>query len=264
MKQKFLEEDLSIYENIYILDLTLSKENYDKIESSKYKDKFKVFDHHQTHVFASNKDYVTIDTKECASSLFYQYLKNIYDFDTLCIKTYIQLVKSLDLYTFEEDGNMDAPYLSDLLTLYGVDIYISKITKRLKEDTFVFDDFEKEWFLLDKRNREEYLQKKSEKMFFIKVDTYIGGIVFAEKYRNELAHFLLQKYENLDFAACINPQGGVSLRGNGKIDLSTFAKKYDPKGGGHKNAAGFSFPKSLQEKVIQELFFDCVIKDESN
>lgn len=261
---EFLEQDLSIYENIYILDLTLSEKNYKKIEKSLYKDKFKVFDHHLTHLFAYNKPYVTIDIKECASSLFYHCLKKVYSFGTPCVDNYIQLVKSLDLYTFEEDGNKEASYLSDLLTLYGVDTYISKMVNRLKEDVFCFNDFEKEWFFLDKKNRDEYLEKKSDKVFFIKIENYIGGVVFAEKYRNELAHFLLSKNSNLDFAACINPQGGVSLRSNGKLDLSAFAKKYDEKGGGHKNAAGFSFPKSLQEKIIKELFFDCDILDEGN
>lgn len=259
----FLKQDLSIYENIYILDLTLSVENYEKIESSLYKDKFKIFDHHLSHAFAKEKPYVIIDTKECASSLFYTYLKKIYSFDSPCIQTYISLVKSLDLYTFEEDGNKDAPYLSELLTLYGVDIYVSKMVKRLKEDTFSFDDFERQWFLLEKKNREEYLQKKKEQMFLIEVEDHKGAVVFAEKYRNELAHYLLNADARLDFAACINPQGGISLRGNGKIDLSVFAKKYDPKGGGHKNAAGFSFSKSLQEKVIKDLFFDAVLLDES-
>lgn len=260
----FLMQDLSIYENIYILDLTLSESNYENIEKSKYKDKFKVFDHHATHAFASLKPFVTIDSKECASSLFYAYLKKRYPIETPCVNTYVSLVKSLDLYTFSIDGNKEAPYLSSLLSLYGVDIYIDKMVERLKEDQFSFDDFETQWFLLEERKRMEYIEHKCEKLYVIKVDGYKGGIVFAEQYRNELAHYILEKYPQFSFSACINPQGGVSLRGKGKIDLSLFARKYDANGGGHKNAAGFSFPKSLQEKVIKELFFDSVLVDESN
>lgn len=260
----FLKQDLSVYRNIYVLDLTLSKTNYENIEKSKYKDKFKVFDHHATHTFASIKPFVTIDCKECASSLFYAYLKKIYPIETSCVNTYISLVKSLDLYTFSVDGNKDAPSLSSLLSLYGVDIYIEKMVSRLKEEVFFFDDFEKQWFLLEERKRMEYIEHKCEKIYEIEVEGHKGAIVFAEQYRNELAHYILDKFSQFSFASCINLQGGVSLRGKGELDLSLFARKYDATGGGHKNAAGFAFPKSLQEKIIKELFFDCTITDESN
>ena len=49
----------------------------------------------------------------------------------------------------------------------------------------------------------------------------------------------------------------ISYRGNGKVDLSVIAKKYN--GGGHFNASGSPIPIDLKEKIIKEIFKDAFI-----
>ena len=80
---ELLDTDLSIYNNIYITDLTVPESIYERINNSEYKNKFKVFDHHKTHMYACDYDYVTIDINECGTTLFYKYLKTKYNIYSL-------------------------------------------------------------------------------------------------------------------------------------------------------------------------------------
>lgn len=94
---EFLEQDLSIYEHIYITDLTVPESIYEKIEKHSHKDKFLIFDHHKTHAYAGNYSYVNLDLNECGTTLFYNYLKAIYNIETPALNMYIKSVKNLDL-----------------------------------------------------------------------------------------------------------------------------------------------------------------------
>lgn len=117
---ELLKTDLSIYNNIYITDLTVPESSYKLINESNYKNKFKVFDHHKTHLYASNLDFVTIDINECGTTLFYNYLKTIGLKETKVLNEYVSSVKSLDLWLFEQNKDCVAPKLGNLFDFYGV------------------------------------------------------------------------------------------------------------------------------------------------
>lgn len=259
--KEFMTRDLSIYNNIYITDLTLSEDDYKVIEESKYINKFKIFDHHESHMHASSKSYVTIDKTRCASKIFYEYLQTIYDIKNDKLDYYINLVNEIDLWTWQKNNIIEASYLPEIQTLYGNDIYIEKFTKRLKEGSPIFNEFEIEYLDLLKIKKEKYFENKVKNLIKIKIDEIYGGVVFAESYRSELGNYILND-ETIDFACIINAAGGVSLRANGKIDLNNLAKKYDEKAGGHKNAAGMAFKKDLKKHIIKTIFTDCEVIDE--
>lgn len=71
---------------------------------------------------------------------------------------------------------------------------------------------------------------------------------------SDLGHVLARKRPPLGVVWRLESDGyvGVSLRSNGKIDVSKIAKKYN--GGGHKRAAGFGFPlkKGFPWKFLNE------------
>lgn len=127
-----LEEDLSFYNNIYIVDLTIPENIYVKINNSIYKEKFKVFDHHRTHMYALNNKYVTLDINECGTSLFYKYLSKKYKFKKNT-KKYIEHVKNIDLWLWKEKNDPLAKQLSDLFYIYGKTKYIEEMYKKLKK-----------------------------------------------------------------------------------------------------------------------------------
>lgn len=250
---EFLTRDLSSYEHIYIVDLTVPKSIYEKIESSDYKNKFLIFDHHATHLFATNYSYVTINTEECGTTLFYTYLLTQKLENTQALNEYVTSVKHLDLWTFLEYQDLLAPKLGMLFERYGEKRYVEEMTRRLSEEKqhFCFNSFETELLKLEEESQKRYIDKRELRMKKAKVCGYQAGIVFAEKYRSELGNALLLRHPEIDFVMIINMNGGISLRSR-EINVSKIAEQYG--GGGHPHAAGIGIPNEQITNFLMTLW----------
>ncbi len=252
-----LEEDLSFYNNIYIVDLTVPENIYVKINNSIYKEKFKVFDHHRTHMYALNNIYVTLDINECGTSLFYKYLSKKYKFRKNT-KKYIEHVKNIDLWLWKEKNDPLAKQLSDLFYIYGKTKYIEEMYKKLKKrKKFKLSKIENTILKIEQEKIDRYILKKEKDMIIINYQNYKAGIIFNELYKSELGNQLSINNPDLDFIIMINLSGGISLRTNKDIDLSLIASTLG--GGGHKKASGAPIPLEYKENLINELFKGCEI-----
>ena len=260
-----LEEDLSFYNNIYIVDLTVPENIYVKINNSIYKEKFKVFDHHRTHMYALNNKYVTLDINECGTSLFYKYLSKKYKFRKNT-KKYIEHVKNIDLWLWKEKNDPLAKQLSDLFYIYGKTKYIEEMYKKLKtRKKFKLSKIENTILKIEQEKIDRYILKKEKDMIIINYQNYKAGIIFNELYKSELGNQLSINNPDLDFIIMINLSGGISLRTNKDIDLSLIASTLG--GGGHKKASGAPIPLEYKENLINELFKGCEIignKEDNN
>ena len=249
---ELLNTDLSIYENIYVVDLTVPEVIYEKLD--KYKDKVKVFDHHESHMYAKDKDYVTLDINECGTTLFYKYLDNLYNIANESVDTYIKAVKDLDLWTYKENNNEYAKTIGTLFILYGKEIYIDEIFNHLKNNDLTLTEFEEKMIKLEYDREKSYIEHKVERMFKVKINNLKAGLVFAEKYRNELSDYMLNNFE-IDFAIIVNSGGGISLISRDDIDVEKIARIYG--GGGHKNSSGLPVTIDMQKEFIKILFEGC-------
>lgn len=261
---ELLDTDLSIYSNIYIIDLTVPESIYEKINNSVYKDKFKVFDHHKTHMYASNFDYVTIDINECGTTLFYKYLKNKYKFKK-SVDEYTDHVKNLDIWLWVEKNDILAKELGDLFDIYGIDRYINEMVKKLKKNYFKLDKLEKTILDIEQDKIDRYISKKEENMIILNYENYKAGLVFCEKYKSEMGNRLSVNHPELDFIIMVNLSGGISFRTDKDIDISIIAQKLN--GGGHKKACGAPIPEELKKEFINKLFKGCEIienKEDNN
>lgn len=266
---KFIEDRIDSdyfdkYDNIFITDLGITKECADKIINSKYKNKFKLFDHHESHYYLNDYEFATVceeidDFKECGTTIFFKYLVDNYKNDILfkpSVINFIELVRENDTWQFTELKE-DAMNLSVLFGFYGKETYIETYTKFLKDNNkFYFSDIE--LIILKSLNREknEYLEKLKDQVIIKNINGYNVGIVFAERYRSELGDYLAQIYKDeIDFVCIINLARHISLRGI-KLDkpVNKFAEIYG--GGGHPLAAAFSYPEDLKEKIIEYIFGD--------
>lgn len=260
-----LEEDLSFYNNIYIVDLTVPENIYVKINNSIYKEKFKVFDHHRTHMYALNNKYVTLDINECGTSLFYKYLSKKYKFRKNT-KKYIEHVKNIDLWLWKEKNDPLAKQLSDLFYIYGKTKYIEEMYKKLKtRKKFKLSKIENTILKIEQEKIDRYILKKEKDIIIINYQNYKAGIIFNELYKSELGNQLSINNPDLDFIIMINLSGGISLRTNKDIDLSLIASTLG--GGGHKKASGAPIPLEYKENLINELFKGCEIienKEDNN
>ena len=259
---ELLDTDLSIYNNIYITDLTVPESIYERINNSEYKNKFKVFDHHKTHMYACDYDYVTIDINECGTTLFYKYLKTKYKFKK-SVDEYTDHVKNLDIWLWVSKDDIVAKQLGDLFDIFGIDRYINEMVKKLKYNRFKLSKLEKTILEIEQDKIDRYISKKEENMVILNYENYKAGLVFCEKYKSEMGNRLSVNHPELDFIIMINLSGGISFRTDKDIDLSEIAVKLN--GGGHKKACGAPIPNELKDEFIKRLFKGCeIIENQEN
>lgn len=254
-----LEMDLSNYNHIYITDLPLTQTIYQKIETSIYKDKFKIFDHHKTHYYAANYNNVTINIEESGTTLFYQHLKKQYKFKK-SVQEYVEHVKNLDLWKWVEKQDIIAKQLGDLLNIYGRNRYIEEMYHKLKRNKkFRLDKFENKILKLEQEKIDRYIEKKEKDMIVITYEGFKAGVIFSERYRSELGNKLSINHPELDFIIMMNLSGGISLRTEKDIDISVIAQKLN--GGGHAKACGAPIPKEAKVEFIKNVFENCKIEE---
>lgn len=249
------------YDNVFITDLGITKECAEKIINSKYKEKFKVFDHHETNNYLNEYDFAKVieevnGFKECGTTIFFNYLVNTNKsiLTKPSILNFVELVRENDTWQFTELKE-DAMNLNALFSFYGKETFIEIYTEFLKNnDNFYFNKIELTILKSLNREKEEYLEKMKESIIFRTIDGYNVGIVFAEKYASSLGNYLATIYhERIDFVCIINLNRHISLRGI-KEDkpVNKFATIYG--GGGHPLASGMPYPSDLKDKIIDYIF----------
>lgn len=269
LNQKVVElintEQYKNYDEIYITDLTLDKNSCELIMKTGEWQKFHSFDHHASNLISNEYPFGTaistneMGVKECATSLFYKYLKERYKdiFDKEIFATYTELVRLNDTWDWTIDNNQTAKKLNDLHSILGRDNYVNNYVNFLQENNKFFYT-EKEEFLLSVENEriERYLEECEKTMFHATLCGKRCGIVFAEQNRSLLGNYLATKYKHLvDFVVIINMQQGISYRCvKDDIDVSEIATVYG--GGGHVKASGSPMSNTLKREVIKSIFKD--------
>lgn len=253
---ELFESDLSIYDHIYVTDLTLTQEIYDYINKNNIN--IKVFDHHEVHSFANIYDYTTITNEingkmTCGTELFYLYLKEQYEcLNKQNIKEYVEYVRQSDTFTFIGDEGRDLELIRESL---GKIKFIKTITNRLAKDKehFEFSSFEKRFTRIKKEELKRFMEKKEEKILRLKIDGKLCGVIFSEYNKSELGNYLSNKYPELDLIILIDASSRISYRTTrDDILVNEFASTYG--GGGHRKASGSKFDDEDRIKIIENYF----------
>lgn len=272
-KKEYEAGTFNRYDFIFVTDLCISKELAEKIEQDeKNKNKILVFDHHHTRLEMNAYSFITVVSeqngkKECASSLYYQFLLEHYSNEVLkkeVVSSMVELVRLLDTWTWKEENIVEAKWLGNLFDIYGREYYMEYYQKFcLNEDKFFFCEAQRYLLEVEEVRIQNYISKKEKEIYSVVLHGYRVGVVFAEFYRSELGNTLANKYqEKYDFFVVINISRSVSYRGVKEIDLGSFASIYG--GAGHQKAAGSSLPKHLLENIIQMIFEDARIEKEND
>ena len=263
----FESGDINKYNQLYVVDLTLTEHVYDLL--TKEKRNVLVFDHHESHKFANKYDFVnvTVDINgvlTCGTELFYLYLLKKYPsiYDNNKIKEFVKLVREKDTYVFTSE----MPKELELLQLfYGRNQFIKLFTKRLrsKKEVFNFTTFEKRYLEVIEDDRKRYIRSKALSMKKYVVKDKKFGIVFADKYKDDVGNELAIKNPDLDGILIINMAKSISYRTiKSDINLNEFASVYG--GGGHQKAAGSFITTKDREAFLKYYFKDIKeIKEES-
>lgn len=255
--QELLTTDLSIYEHIYITDLTLPESVYEEIKSM---NNVLVFDHHETHLYATKYKFATIKVTEfgrptCGTELFYNYLKDIYPkLDTPLIKEYVDLVRQIDTWDFT--NLVFAKQVGALPIIYGKKEFVKSITKRLKKDKehFELTTFEKRYLKIKKEEENNFIENKNKQMVKYLIEGRKCGVVFASNCnKSELGNVLSNNHPELDLIIIIDPTKAVSYRtSRDDVRVNDFATIFG--GGGHQKAAGSSFTDEMRDNIVKNYY----------
>lgn len=253
----FIESDLSEYDTIYVTDLTLTDEMYEKLIA--LNKQLLVFDHHQTHLFANKYPFVTVSVdlhgrQTCGTELFYEYLKNKFkNLNKENIQEYVNYVRELDTFNFTSDL---PKHLDTIRETIGKDDFIKTMVKRLNKDKpFALTTFEKRFIKLKNQELERYLQKKEKDMQTFIIDGKKCAVCFAETNKSILGNYISTKYPEFDLVILIDASSRISYRTTKEdIDLSEFAATYG--GGGHRLASGSKFDNEDRANIIRSYYND--------
>ena len=253
----FVKSDLSEYDTIYITDLTLTDEMYEKIIT--LNKKILVFDHHETHLFANKYPFVTVSVnlhgrQTCGTELFYEYLKEMYkNLDQENIKEYVKYVRELDTFNFASDL---PKHLDTIKETIGANDFIKTMVKRLSKDKpFTLTAFEKRFIKLKTQELERYLQKKEKDMQKFIIDGKKCAVCFAETNKSMLGNYISTKYPEYDLVILIDASSRISYRtARDNVSVSDFASNYG--GGGHRLASGSKFDNKDRTNIIKSYFKD--------
>lgn len=245
--------DFSNYDYIFMTDLCISEDTLSKLDSNFLK-KFKIFDHHIGNVNMNKYDFITIiDSKECGTSLYYNYLCSNFNNDYLSkdiTKHIVEHVRRCDTWDFSLGYDST---LVDIFNVLGRDYYIDYLYNMILNSTeFKIDDKLKFLFEVEEKRKNEYIKEKEKSMIKCNINNYKVGVVFAEEYRSLLGNTLSKNHKELDFIIIININRSVSYRTVKDINLSDFASIYGGKG--HPKAAGSPLPDNLKENIINLIF----------
>ena len=191
------------YDYIFVTDLCFTDKIASMIDNMELKNKIHVLDHHYSRLELNKYDFIDVvdeknGKKESGTSLYYKYLLNNYPNELLSknsINTLVDLVRSGDTWEWKKTNNIDARNISTLLANYGIEKYVEKYTKFIREnDEFYFDDIDNTIIEIDNRRRDEYIKNCIDKVIIKDIKGYRVGIIFAELYRSELGNDLAEYY----------------------------------------------------------------------
>lgn len=249
----FTHADLGSYSDLYIMDMTPDSEHTFKELNEHFANHWLVFDHHETEAEAREKysaNAVTADDgrNQSATSLVWQWLQGQSTFDQLSkerreqLSLTVELIRAYDTWDWQNDASLanevkqGADELDQLFWFYPIDY----------SDQFIQDVLQTGWHQYREDNklliqtlndrRSHYLHHHLKDVLIDKLAGHKWGFVYADDYKSEIAHELLQEHSEAEAAMVISPKS-ISLRSNGQVDVAKFAEKFF-QGGGHADAAG--------------------------
>lgn len=252
------------YDQIFVTDLSLEESVLKQISlDEKLKDKFLLFDHHESAKEAGLDKYsfATIEIESdkglCSgTSLFYEYLLSKGFFkDNAAIKEFSELTRKYDTWEWQTKYEGEMPReLTLLFDVLGPDGYIELMTKKLSAPTishFEFDTIEKMLISNKKNQVESKLNSYYEKAYYKNIREKKAVIVFIDyEYRNDVATYFSKNKADADFIMLIALDHQTisyrSIRNNTNVRL--IAESFGGKG--HDYAAGSQLSKETLSQII--------------
>ena len=228
---------------IYVLDNSYRKEIIKKLESNNKS--LVVIDHH----LSSEKDVKSansfvFDLKHSGAVLAWKYFH-----PKRKVPQFLLHVEDFDLWNFKLPHTREIDAFIELID-YDFEEW-DKLVRGLEDPRYRKTIFREASLIIRHKNR--LIKKILKRAQVVEFQGHKTLAVNSPLFQSEIGHILYNKKPPLGIVWSIKAQElVVSLRSNGKVDVSKSAAKFG--GGGHKAAAGFSLPANakLPWKIIKK------------
>ncbi|MBI5140056.1 MAG: hypothetical protein HZA94_01240 [Candidatus Vogelbacteria bacterium] len=215
--------------DVYTLDYSYPMETVKEI-LPQVKSLF-IIDHHVSNIPAVKLAGGIMDIKHSGATLSWNYF-----FSDKKAPRLFYNIEDVDIWQFKLPFTNE---LSEITTLYPMDFKVwDQMIEEIETDVGLNKYVEEGRILIKKR--EDQIRKIAEYVEIIEFEGYKCYLVNSPVYVSYLGNFLCKKMP--PFSIVWSRRGDkilVGLRGDGSVDVSKIAERYG--GGGHHNAAGFSW-----------------------
>lgn len=265
--------EASRFTDVYIMDMTPDSDYTFQQLNNNFANHWLVFDHHESEEALRSKyaaNSVTAANPRVApsaTSLVWDWLKQQPHFAELDSKRQqelaylVELIRAYDTWDWQNDPDMSAEErtaadnLDQLFWFYPLQDSASFVTEVFAAGWQKYQQDNQLLIHTLNERRAKYLKSHLKDMLKTTIAGHHFGVVYADDYKSEIAHELLEQNPDVDAALVVSPVS-VSLRSNGKLDVAKFAEKYF-NGGGHADAAGGRLGTNLirvgEQAVIDDL-----------
>lgn len=220
--------------DILFVDVSISEET---AELLKNREDILLFDHHKSAISLAKYKFCTVDKNNdnCGSKLFYKWLISEGFYSLIRYKEFIDCVDDVDRWQHQLKESNDIGTLHGIL---GVNLFIERF---FKTSSILLTNEEKFVIHLENIKYIDFLKEKKSSVIikdkkFNNINYRIGFVYAGGSYRSKLGNDLCNDHDlNIDAIIMIS-NDYISMRSNGKVDVSRIATKYG--GGGHYSAAG--------------------------
>jgi len=229
---------------VYFIDCSPSEESLKKLK--KQNNRLILIDHHlSSEKILSLFDQYLYDNRHsgCVLSYFYFFPQN-----KKKVPKILKYIEDVDLWQYKIKNSREIYSALEIIDDLNFQ-KVSLIAKQI-EDLKTRKEFIKRGETLEKYKK-QLVKKLQEKAFLVQFEGYKILALNSPLLISEAGNYLSNLHPPFCLIFSYHPNGiRVSLRGNGKIDVSKIAEKYN--GGGHFSAASFFLPlnKKLPWKKI--------------
>lgn len=234
--------------NVLLTDISVSEEVAEYLNQ---RGRVGLLDHHKTALPLTKYPWVTVNTEKCGALLTYELLSQRYN-----IHDYYDLVRLTQIYDTWQKDDPEFEHSSKLTRLIGLIGREEFIYRFLMDPSTELTEGEEFVIKCDEYQMRRYIARSMQLAELCK-DKYGNKVVrvMSDRYTSELGNALMEVVpEDVAYALMIDIRESVaSLRSKNRIDCGALCKQYG--GGGHPNAAGFTFtPETLHDLLTPPFY----------
>jgi uncharacterized protein len=190
--------------------------------------RFRLLDHHKSALALARFPWATVDVSRSGTGLLFDYLGR-----PNRLRDFVELVEDHDLWRHRDPRSAKLAALHGLL---GEERFMARF---VADPRVTFSEAEELLLAVEAKRESDYIERKVAEAEVLEISGARWALVWAEAYRSNLAHALMERLD-VGATAIVNANSDkviVSLRGR-DVDVALVAEAHG--GGGHARAAAFS------------------------